>query len=90
MQNWEHVSYIFDNLNVLPNEAHECNFSRVRNWYLDGNSKFLRQTLIFAQYLTPEINSLFINYLFNISGKNKIKQTYKGSIEDVGYKIKQV
>ncbi|CCJ30737.1 unnamed protein product [Pneumocystis jirovecii] len=90
MQNWEHVSYIFDNLNVLPNEAHECNFSRVRNWYLDGNSKFLRQTLIFAQYLTPEINSLFINYLFNISGKNKIKQTYKGSIEDVGYKIKQI
>ncbi|KAG5513787.1 hypothetical protein PMAC_000825 [Pneumocystis sp. 'macacae'] len=90
MQNWEHVSYIFDNLNILPNEVHECNFSRVRNWYLDGNSKFLRQTLIFAQYLTPEINSLFINYLFNISGKNKIKQTYKGSIEDVGYKIKQI
>ncbi|KAG5437763.1 hypothetical protein PCANB_000476 [Pneumocystis canis] len=87
MQNWEHVSYIFDNLNLLPNEIHNCDFSRVRNWYLDENSRFLRQTLIFTQYLTPEINSLFINSLFNISGKNKIKQTHRGSIEDIGYKI---
>ncbi|EMR10114.1 hypothetical protein PNEG_01393 [Pneumocystis murina B123] len=90
MQNWEHVSYIFDNLNLLPNEIHECDFSRVRNWYLDENSRFLRQTLIFSEYMTPEINSLFMNSLFNISGKNKIKQTYKGSIEDVKYKIQQI
>ncbi|KAG4306486.1 hypothetical protein PORY_000474 [Pneumocystis oryctolagi] len=90
MQNWEHVLYIFNNLNMLPNETHECNFSRVRNWYLDGNSRFLRQTLIFSQYITPEINSLFINHLFNVSGKNKIRQNYKGSIEDVGYKIQQI
>ncbi|KAG4303190.1 hypothetical protein PCK1_000528 [Pneumocystis canis] len=90
MQNWEHVSYIFDNLNLLPNEIHNCDFSRVRNWYLDENSRFLRQTLIFTQYLTPEINSLFINSLFNISGKNKIKQTHRGSIEDIGYKVRQI
>ncbi|QSL65033.1 hypothetical protein MERGE_002337 [Pneumocystis wakefieldiae] len=90
MQNWEHVSYIFDNLNLLPNEIHDCDFSRVRNWYLDGNSRFLRQTLIFSEYMTPEINSLFMNSLFNISGKNKIKQKYKGSIEDVRYKIQQI
>jgi len=36
MQNWEHVQFVLSNLNELPKEAHDTDFSRVKPWYLDG------------------------------------------------------
>ena len=89
MQNWEHVEYIFEHLNLQPKDAHGCDFSRVRNWYLDNNSKYFRQNIAFAAFNTPELNNLFFNQSKNWAGKVKINATYPGAIQELGLKIKQ-
>ena len=90
MQNWEHVEHIFEHLNLQPKETHGCDFSRVRNWYLDGNAKYLRQTIILSTFNTPEINRLFGHFLSNLAGKVKIcKKNYEGSILYLNIPVKQ-
>ncbi|KAG9287018.1 hypothetical protein G9A89_022982 [Geosiphon pyriformis] len=90
MQNWDHVEYIFDHINLIPKDAHDCDFARIKNWYLDGSAKYFRQTLIFSDYLTPEMNSLYNKYLLNIDGKLKIKQLYQGAILNVIPLVQQI
>jgi U3 small nucleolar RNA-associated protein 25 len=80
MQNWQHVVFIFSQLNQLPRESHGCDFTRVRNSYLDGHAKLLRQTIILSSYMTPGINSLVSNHLCNISGLVKYMPWHIGSM----------
>ncbi|GAA5800540.1 hypothetical protein HPULCUR_005975 [Helicostylum pulchrum] len=90
MQNWEHIEHIFDHLNLIPKDSHDCDISRIKSWYLDGKAKYLRQTLVFADFLTPEFNALFNKHLKNVSGKLKIKKAYEdGSIMDVIPQVQQ-
>ncbi|KAI8078645.1 uncharacterized protein BX664DRAFT_303356 [Halteromyces radiatus] len=89
MQNWEHIDHIFQHMNLIPNDAHGCDISRIKNWYLDGKGRYLRQTLVFADFLTPELNALYNKYMKNITGKLKIKQSYEGTIMDVTTQVPQ-
>ncbi|EPX71739.1 U3 associated protein Utp25 [Schizosaccharomyces octosporus yFS286] len=89
MQNWEHIEAIFDEINNLPREAHDCDFSRVRPWYLDQQSKYMRQTVLFSQYNALDINSFFSHYMLNVAGKVKFRTLNRGILNQLGYKIKQ-
>jgi U3 small nucleolar RNA-associated protein 25 len=90
MQNWEHVEFGFDNMNQQPKEAHGCDFGRVRNWYLDGHAKYLRQTIVMSSFNTPEINKLYSRVMSNIAGKVKIsRESYNGTISELGVQLKQ-
>ncbi|TPX71873.1 hypothetical protein SpCBS45565_g00938 [Spizellomyces sp. 'palustris'] len=90
MQNWDHVQHIFDHLNLIPKEAHGCDFSRVRAYYLDGRAKYVRQTLIFSHMLVPEMNALFSKSCKNSGGKIKTREQCSGSICDVVVQVPQI
>ena len=89
MQNWGHVEYVFEHLNLQPREANGCDYSRAKHWYLDGHSKYYRQTVIYSYYLTPELNKLFSKQMRNISGKFKYRPKYEGAMWNLGINIKQ-
>ncbi|KAJ2546615.1 rRNA-binding ribosome biosynthesis protein utp25 [Coemansia sp. RSA 1933] len=90
MQNWDHISHLFGCLNIIPKKDHGCDFSRVRNWALEGMSQYRRQTILISEYMTPEIQALFNNSCRNIEGKLRIKPAYDGSITNVVAKVSQV
>lgn len=80
MQNWQHVEQILSQLNLLPKESHGCDFSRVRHWYLDGEAKYMRQTVVLTDFITPEINSIYNKTMLNVAGKLRYAPTYKGAM----------
>ncbi|TKA64572.1 hypothetical protein B0A55_10454 [Friedmanniomyces simplex] len=80
MQSWENVDVVFRHLNLQPHETHGADFNRVRAWYLDDNAKYIRQTIVFGAYATPEINRLFNTAMLNIAGKVKLLPSYPGAI----------
>lgn len=89
MQNWEHVEYVFDHLNLQPKEAHGCDFSRVRSWYLDGQARYFRQTILLSAFNFPSLNKLYTQHMLNLDGKVKISPDYDGAIIKLGLPIKQ-
>ena len=89
MQNWEHVEYIFEHLNLQPKDAHDCDFSRVRSWYLEDWAKYFRQTIIMSSFNTPELSELFRLHCKNWSGKARLQLEYHGVLQNLGVKAKQ-
>ncbi|KAK4391949.1 Digestive organ expansion factor, partial [Sesamum angolense] len=63
MQNWSHVNTVVEQLNRLPSKQHGTDIMRIRPWYLDGQARFYRQTIIL------EINALFNQHCLNYRGK---------------------
>ena len=91
MQNWEHVEFILEHLNLQPRESHGCDFSRVRNWYLEKQARHFRQTVVFTAFHTPELSELFRLHCNNWAGKARIQQhEYPGVIQNLdGLKPRQ-
>ncbi|KAI0434296.1 DUF1253-domain-containing protein [Xylaria sp. FL1042] len=82
-QNWEHVEYIFEHLNRQPRESHGCDFSRVREWYLDNQAENFRQTLVFSAFNTPELSELHRGGK-NWAGRVRVQPEYNGMIQELG------
>ena len=59
MQNWDDLEHIFRPFNLIPKDPHGCDFGRLRNWYLDTNAKYFRQTLERGGFVRPEMMKLF-------------------------------
>ncbi|CAN8106261.1 unnamed protein product [Discula destructiva] len=89
MQNWEHMEYIFEHLNLQPKDDHGCDFSRVRNWYLEDQGKYFRQNIVFSQFNTPELSKLLRQHCRNWAGKVRIEPEHHGVIQEIGVKAKQ-
>ncbi|TFL04542.1 digestive organ expansion factor [Pterulicium gracile] len=87
MQNWEHVQFVMSHLNGLPKESHDTDFSRLKQWYLDGHSAYLRQSIFLTAYETPEIRSLYNTKLKNVAGK--ARSDIRSGPVDVPQGIKQ-
>ena len=83
MQNWEHVEHIFEHLNLQPKETHGCDFSRVKHWYLDGQAKYLRQTILLSAFNFPALNKMYTKSLLNIAGKIKYSKKVEGAIVEI-------
>lgn len=69
MQNWEHVEFVMEKINKIPKEAHDADFSRIKQWYLDGQAPFLRQTVLLSAYDMPELRKMTRGLLKNIAGR---------------------
>ncbi|KAJ6440421.1 digestive-organ expansion factor [Purpureocillium lavendulum] len=89
MQNWEHVEYIFERLNLQPKDAHGCDFSRVRSWYLEDWAKYFRQTIVLSAFNTPELSELQRMHCHNWAGKVRLQPEYPGVIQQLGVKARQ-
>lgn len=68
MQNWEHVKFVFAHVSQIPRQARDTDFSRVKPWYLDGQSPLLRQTVLLSAFDAPEFRHLYGN-LSNVAGR---------------------
>ncbi|KAJ2236939.1 rRNA-binding ribosome biosynthesis protein utp25 [Coemansia sp. RSA 1722] len=90
MQNWDHVSHIFECMNKTPKKDHGCDFSRVNNWFLEGMSEYRRQTILISEYMTPEIQAIFNNNCRSIEGKVRFKPVMQGAIADVVAQVSQI
>jgi U3 small nucleolar RNA-associated protein 25 len=87
MQNWDHLRSVFSRLNLIPKESHDCDFSRVRPYILDGQLKNVRQNVYFSTMQTPELNALESSFFTNYSGKIKLTQEIHGQLEQITLKL---
>lgn len=92
MQNWDHVHTVMKYVNQIPKEFHGADFSRIRMWAIDDQARFLRQTMVFTEFLTPYVNNVTTKAV-NIGGRARFKAeiTSKSCImNSIGLKIKQI
>lgn len=92
MQNWDHVSTVLKYVNKIPKDFHDADFSRIRMFSINDQASLFRQTLVFSEYLTPNINSL-ITKSHNVAGKYKFKPVTTPAnciMNSIGLKLRQI
>jgi U3 small nucleolar RNA-associated protein 25 len=90
MQNWAHIVELFDHANRLPTEQRDTDFSRVRPYFLDGNSRQLRQTAVLAAHPAPELSALVNRTCTNAAGRVALEPRYDGCLGRVPQGVRQL
>ncbi|WOL17177.1 U3 small nucleolar RNA-associated protein 25 [Canna indica] len=90
MQNWSHVNTVMEQLNRTPSKQHGTDIMRIRQWYLDGQARFYRQTILLTSFPSPDMNALFNRLCMNYEGKVKLFSEYKGVLPKILLPVKQV
>lgn len=83
--------FVLNQINKLPKESHDTDFSRIKPWYLDGlyvqkflqnvklpipcSAIYLRQSILLSAYETPDTRSMY-NCLKNVAGKIRTEKRY--------------
>lgn len=92
MQNWDHIGTVFKYLNKIPKDFHGADFSRIRMWSVNDQARLMRQSMVFSEYLTPNVNSI-VSRSQNIGGKVRYRPIFTAKtciMSSVGLKIKQI
>ena len=90
MQNWAHVSDIFEALNQLPTQQRDTDFARVRPWYLEGESRRLRQTAVLAAHPAAELSALMHRGCANVAGRVVTTPSYEGCLGHAPQGLRQL
>mmetsp|Transcript_24276 Transcript_24276/g.57295 ORF Transcript_24276/g.57295 Transcript_24276/m.57295 type:complete len:929 (+) Transcript_24276:136-2922(+) len=93
MQNWDHVNDILALLNKEPKNNNGTDFSRVRNYLLDGQGERWRQLIVSSKYWDPALLSTFKRFGKSLSGQVKVRRKIRdgdASISRVLVPVKQV
>ncbi|XP_053663014.1 U3 small nucleolar RNA-associated protein 25 homolog [Anopheles marshallii] len=89
-QNWDHVLHVLEHLHHQPKSTEYTEFSRVREWCLNGWSKFYRQTVLLSAFELPEFRWLYNKHFHNYRGKvRSCKRTLTGTIKHVAVRVPQ-
>ncbi|KAL3816374.1 hypothetical protein ACHAXA_000452 [Cyclostephanos tholiformis] len=95
MQNWDHVNSVLDSLNRQPRKVADIDFSRVRNYFLEGRGSNWRQLILVSQFASPRILSTFRRCAKNVEGSLRMmRRTVRledASVSDVAVRgLRQV
>ncbi|KAL3783403.1 LOW QUALITY PROTEIN: hypothetical protein ACHAW5_008767 [Stephanodiscus triporus] len=77
MQNWDHVNFVLDSLNRQPRKVSDIDFSRVRNYHLEGRGSYWRQLILFSQFASPRILSTFRRHAENVEGSLRMRRVVR-------------
>lgn len=93
MQNWDHVNIILASMNRQPKKVSGIDFSRVRNFHLEGHGAHWRQLILVSQFANPHILSTFRRHAKNVEGSLRMCRTFRSddaSICDILFSVRQI
>lgn len=74
MQNWDHANDILGMLNKEPEKNNDTDFSRVRNYMLEGQGAHWRQLIISTEVVDPFLLSAFKRFGKSVAGSMKMRK----------------
>ena len=91
-QNWDHVTAILSLCNQLPQADHETDFSRVRRYFLDGQSAVHRQLIFTSMFNTPLMQAVYRLHSYSRAGNLRLKFDYppQGVLDKIFNGVQQI
>ena len=75
MQNWDTLRATMKCINNIPAATRDTDFSRVREWALDGLMRRFRQTIVFTAYQSPQLMAMMREECSNHAGRLTIAES---------------